>query len=85
MRDDFSCKELGQALRVVDTRATQAWQPCLRKVARVWRLDPDRTLRAILSEVDALNALEPMGEAELELRERMGRGRADRSEVWPKR
>ncbi len=78
MRSDFSCKELGRALGVCDTRATAAWVPALCKVARVWRLDPTRTMRAILQ---AVEDLEPMSERELDLRERIGQGRADRSET----
>jgi len=68
----FSTKETASIIRVQPTKASQAMQPAWEKVAKHWRVSPERTLMAILQQLDAL---EPMSELEIELRTRMLSGR----------
>lgn len=61
-------------------KVTQALDPALVKLARLWRVDPTRTMEAML---DAARNLDPMTDAELDLRERILMGCVDRSELQP--
>lgn len=80
-RTGFTCKELSAILDVQPTRVTQSVDPALAKIARMWRVNPTRTLQSILAE---LERLEPMSDAELAIREAMLNGTADRQDIHPK-
>lgn len=82
MRTGFSLKEAASILDIHPRRVTQSLDPTLERVARLWRVDPTRTLKAILEAAEELGA---MTERELELRERMLEGRADPAETHPHR
>lgn len=43
----LSCKQIADALGIRETKATQAWQPAIAKVARLMRLHPLETMRAL--------------------------------------
>lgn len=81
-RIGFSCKEASAILGIHERRVTQSLDPTLERVARLWRVDPTRTLRAIIEAAEELGA---MTERELELRVAMQTGRLDRAIVHPHR
>lgn len=81
MRIGFSLKEAGAILGVHERRVTQALDPSLERLARLWRVDPTRTMQLIL---DAVDRLDPMTDAELNMRELMQRNQLDRSHIHPR-
>jgi len=82
MRTGWSDKDAAVAIQVNPRKVSQALGPALLKVRRLWRIDPTATLELILAD---LNDLDPMSPEELELRTRMLEGRADRTELHPRR
>lgn len=80
MRVGWSLKDAAAVLDINERRVTQSLDPTLDRVAKLWRVDPTRTMQAILA---AVNDLEPMSDAELDLRIRIQTGRADRSDMYP--
>ena len=78
MRTGWTDKEASEILEVRPRKVSQALVPAYRKVARLWRVDPTRTLRDIL---DTIDDLEPMTENEIDFLERLHAGRADRAEL----
>ena len=69
-------------LGVHERRVTQALDPAMVKVAKLWRVDPTRTMKAL---IEATEDLEPMTDDELAIREAMLTGRLDRDVVHPHR
>lgn len=63
MRPDFQLKHLAKILSVAECRATQAWDPALRKVSLAFRVDPIRTMRAVF---DTAAGMGPLSNQELE-------------------
>ena len=78
MRPGWTDKEAAPVLGVAERKVSQAYMPALVKVAKLWRADPNRTLRDLLAAADDL---EPMTDREIELRRRIATGRVDRAEV----
>lgn len=76
MRPGFSDKEASVALRVRPAKVSQSLMPAAEKFARLWRIDPSRTI-ALIQSIE----LEPMSDAEIALRERLLSGRVDRDAV----
>ena len=79
MRVGWSLKDAAAVLDINERRVTQSLDPTLDRVAKLWRVDPTRTMQAILA---AVNDLEPMSDAELDLRIRIQTGRADRRDMY---
>lgn len=80
MRPGFSTKELAQLLGVHEHSATEAINPALRKVAKLWIANPVRfieTLLPFLAEADQA-AFE---QHELPVREAMAEGRINRASL----
>ena len=80
MRAGWSDKDAGVVLGVATPKVSQALVPALTKVARLMRVDAMATMKALLETADDLD---PMTPAEMDLRERMLTGRANRDEVHP--
>lgn len=79
--EPLTCQEIADALGVSPTKATQATQHLWGKVAILLELHPRKTLKHIH---DAMASLEPMTEAELDVRERLATGQVDRAELGHK-
>jgi len=56
MRVGWSLKEASAVLGIHERRVTQALDPALDKIGRLWNVDPTRTLRAILDRASELQA-----------------------------
>lgn len=69
-------------LGIHERRVTQSLDPTLERMARLWRADPSRTMAALL---DAVDHLDPMTDAELELRRLIQMGRIDWQRTQPSR
>lgn len=65
MRIGWSNRDASAVLGVAEPKVSQALQPAITKIARLWRCDPNRTLRLILAAVDDLD---PPTEAEIAAR-----------------
>ena len=65
----FTCKETAAILNLCHpAKASQAMEPAWRKVARHWRVDPERTIQAI---IDHAARLEAMTDAEVDSYQRL--------------
>lgn len=80
MRAGWSLKDAASILGIHPNRVTQSLDPTLHRIALLWKADATRTMAAILNAVDNLD---PMREAEMDLLERMHSGRIDRGELHP--
>lgn len=78
MRDGWSLKDAARVLEIHERRVTQALDPALDKIARLWQADATRTVEAILAAVKAL----PMDNREIDLRESIADGVADRARLF---
>ena len=79
-RTGWPIKEAGAVLGIHPNKVTQSIDPAFRKIARLMRADSGKTMRELTA---AMEALDPMSEAELDLLTRIQRGRVDRSELRP--
>lgn len=78
MRDGWSDKQIAIALGVAEHKASQCYMPALVKIARLFALDPIRTMRDI---VWASESLRPIDDGRIDLLERMLEGRVNRVEL----
>ena len=89
MRTGFSLKEAASILDIHERRVTQALDPTLTKIAKLWRADATKTMAAILDAVEKLPSngrpteqqLQALFEAELPKRLAELSGRTDRTTV----
>lgn len=71
-REGWTVKEIAAVLDVSPSKVSQALNPAMEKVARLFRADPAKTMRDLL---EAMDKLEPMTDTELTNRERVLNGR----------
>lgn len=75
MRDGWSLKSAARVLGIHERRVTQALDPALEKIARLWLADATLTMTAILAKVEELKQIR---DDELEELIRRKNGTADR-------
>lgn len=65
MPHGFSCDEVSVFLDVSPTKAKQAWDPAIEKVAKALAYDHARTLRLLLDLADEYRPMSPAEEEQL--------------------
>ena len=78
MRTGWTDKLAAPVLRVKERKVSQSLVPAFRKIALLMRIDALRTWKDIMAEMEEL---EPMSDAECDLRERIFNGTANQSEA----
>lgn len=76
----LTCTQISRLYGCQPTKATQLLQPAVAKLAVLWRVAPELTLRAVM---DAAAELGPMSEREIQMREELLTGRIDRARLHP--